>query len=111
MTFKGFIQDFLYRLASRKFLVTIAVQIACVYAFFRPAEVETVLNLAVKIASLATMVLAAFGYGYIEASVDKKKMELKSEETNGTNRTSATEVREPDPNTGAYPDRKSSQDW
>ena len=92
MTFKEALHNFLQRLASRKFLVTIAVQIACLYAFFRPAEVETALNLAVKIASLATMVLAAFGYGYIEASVDKKAMELKSNETNGT-KTHATEVR------------------
>ena len=91
MTFKEALHGFLIRLSSRKFLATIAVQIACIYAFFRPANVETAMGLAVKIASLVTMVLAAFGYGYIEASVDKKAMELKSKESNGT-RTHATEV-------------------
>lgn len=90
MAFKATLDKILTRLASRKFLTTIAVQIACLYAFFRPTEVHTAFDLAVKIAALVTMVLAAFGYGYIEASVDKKAMEYE-EQDHETNETNSTE--------------------
>jgi len=64
-------EKFLKRISSRKFLTAIAVQIAAVVALFAPPEMESELaEGAVRIAALATMVLAALGYGSIEAGID-----------------------------------------
>jgi hypothetical protein len=61
---------FLERISSRKFLTALAVQAASVAALFRPAHEQTLHTAALRIAALATLLLAAMGYGKIEASVD-----------------------------------------
>ena len=63
-------RDLLQRLTSRKFLTALAVQAAAVAALFRPQQEEALHAAAVKIAALATLLLAALGYGHIEAGVD-----------------------------------------
>ena len=64
-------ESFLKRISSRKFLVAVATQAASVAAVFWPHHEATILTTAVRIAALATLLLAAIGYGCIEASVDK----------------------------------------
>ncbi len=64
---------FLQRISSRKFLVAFAVQVASVAALFYPASEAEMQSAAVRIAAMATMLLAALGYGKIEASVDAPK--------------------------------------
>ncbi len=63
-------RSFLQRISSRKFLTAFAVQVAAVAALFRPEHESTFQTAAVRIAALAIMLLAALGYGKIEASVD-----------------------------------------
>ena len=63
-------EKFLKRISSRKFLAALAVQVAAVVALFWPAQESTILTAAVKIAALATLLLAGLGYGKIEASID-----------------------------------------
>lgn len=59
-------QSFLARISSRKFLVALAVEIAAVVALFMPAENPGEIEAAaVKVAALATMLLAALGYGIV----------------------------------------------
>lgn len=65
-------RDFLTRLSSRKFLTTLAVQIASVAAVFWPAQHESIQTAALRLAALATLLLAALGYGKIEANLDVK---------------------------------------
>ena len=64
-------RGFLQRISSRKFLTALAVQAAGVVALFYPADEQTITTAAVRIAAMATMLLAALGYGSIEASVDR----------------------------------------
>ena len=61
---------FLERISSRKFLVILAVQAASVTAIFYPQYESTVESAAMRIAGLITVLLAALGYGKIEAGVD-----------------------------------------
>ena len=61
---------FLKRISSRKFLTALAVQAASVAALFWPAHEQTLHTAALRIAALATLLLAAMGYGKIEAGVD-----------------------------------------
>lgn len=63
-------RSFLERISSRKFLAALAVQIAAVAALFWPEQAEAYQTAAVRIAALATMLLAALGYGKIEAGID-----------------------------------------
>ncbi len=63
-------EKFLKRLSSRKFLTALAVQAAAVVALFWPEQESTIVTAAVKIAALATLLLAGLGYGKIEASID-----------------------------------------
>ena len=63
-------EKFLKRISSRKFLVAVAVQIASVAAIFWPQHEATISTAAVRIAALATLLLAAIGYGKIEAALD-----------------------------------------
>lgn len=72
-------RDFLERISSRKFLTALAVQIASVAAIFRPEQEQTLLTAAVRIAALATLLLAAMGYGKIEAAVDAAAMERENQ--------------------------------
>ncbi len=62
---------FLTRISSRKFLTAVTVQAAAIVAFFVPAHGSTLNEAAVRIASLATLLLAAMGYGRIEAALDE----------------------------------------
>lgn len=63
---------FLQRLSSRKFLIAIAVQIAVVVSMiWRPEFKDQTIEAATQIAELVILLLAAMGYGTIEASVDK----------------------------------------
>lgn len=66
-------RSFLQRLSSRKFLSALAVQIAAVVALFLPEQADTLHDAALRIAALATLLLAALGYGHIEASVDSQR--------------------------------------
>ena len=68
---KDFLTHFLIRISSRKFLTALAVQIAAVAALFSPERADAYADAAIRLAALATMVLAALGYGAIEAGVDK----------------------------------------
>lgn len=63
-------RSFLERISSRKFLTVLAVQIASTIAIFQPEHESTVESAALRIAGLATLLLAALGYGRIEAQVD-----------------------------------------
>jgi hypothetical protein len=62
---------FLTRISSRKFLTAITVQAAAIVAFFWPGHGSELNEAAVRIASLATLLLAALGYGRIEAALDE----------------------------------------
>ncbi|MHC4981559.1 MAG: hypothetical protein ACYTF6_00110 [Planctomycetota bacterium] len=68
-------RSFLQRLSSRKFLTALAVQIASVAALFWPQHEQTIHTAAVRVAALFTLLLAALGYGRIEAAVDKEMFE------------------------------------
>jgi len=63
-------RSFLYRLSSRKFLTAVAVQAASVVVLFWPQHQSAITEAAVRIAALLTLLLAALGYGKIEALVD-----------------------------------------
>jgi hypothetical protein len=63
-------RSFLQRISSRKFLTALAVQVASIAAIFWPREESTIETAAVRIAALITLLLAALGYGKIEAGVD-----------------------------------------
>ena len=65
-------RSFLQRISSRKFLTALFVQSASVAALFWPRQEETLQTAALRIAALATLLLAAIGYGKIEASVDRQ---------------------------------------
>ena len=62
---------FLKRISSRKFLTALAVEVSGIIVVFWPQTVGTAENTALKIAGLTAMLLAAIGYGVVEASVDK----------------------------------------
>ena len=62
--------DFFKRISSRKFLISLFVQVASVIALFYPEQNELLQDGAVKIASLGAMVLSALGYATIEAKLD-----------------------------------------
>jgi len=66
-------RSFLQRISSRKFLTALAVQVASVAAIFWPQHEQTLATAAIRLAALATLLLAALGYGKIEASVDAEK--------------------------------------
>lgn len=65
-------RSFLQRISSRKFLVALGVQLAAVAALFAPHREGEFEAAAVKIAALVTILLAAMGYGKIEAAIDAK---------------------------------------
>jgi hypothetical protein len=68
-------RSFLERISSRKFLTALAVQVASVVAIFQPERAETLTDAAIRIAALVTLLLAAIGYGKIEAAVDAEKID------------------------------------
>jgi hypothetical protein len=63
-------RSFLQRISSRKFLTALAVQIASVIAIFQPERADTLADAAIRIAAMVTLLLAALGYGRIEAALD-----------------------------------------
>jgi len=66
-------RSFLERISSRKFLTALAVQLAAVAAIFWPQHDSYIAEAAVRIAGLVVMLLAAIGYGSIEAGIDADK--------------------------------------
>lgn len=66
-------RSFLARISSRKFLTALTVQAASVAAIFWPQQQSSLESAAVRIAAMATLLLAALGYGRIEADVDKQQ--------------------------------------
>lgn len=64
-------RSFLKRISSRKFLTAVAVQVAAVAAVFWPDHEPTIHDAAVRVAALLTLLLAALGYGKIEAALDR----------------------------------------
>ncbi len=65
-------RSFIQRISSRKFLTALAVQVASVAAIFYPQHESSIESTAFRIAALATLLLAALGYGKIEAAVDAR---------------------------------------
>ena len=63
-------RPFLQRISSRKFLTALAAQLAAVAALFWPQHESALATAAVRIAALAVLLLAAIGYGKIEAKAD-----------------------------------------
>jgi hypothetical protein len=63
-------RSFLERLSSRKFLTAVTVQVASVAALFWPHHESAMTTAAVRIAALMSLLLAALGYGTIEAKLD-----------------------------------------
>lgn len=63
-------RSFLERISSRKFMIALAAQIAAVAALFWPQHASALNEAIVRIAALLTLLLAALGYGRIEAAVD-----------------------------------------
>ena len=61
---------FLVRVSSRKFLMALCVQVASVAALFWPECESALTTAAVRVAALAALLLAALGYGKIEATLD-----------------------------------------
>ena len=72
-------RSLLIRLTSRKFIVALAAQIAAVAALFWPEHESALAEAATRIAALATLLLAAFGYGKIEADLDAANRQNRSE--------------------------------
>ena len=67
-------RSFIERLSSRKFLAVLAVEIAAVVALFRPQDTSAINEAAIRIAALATLLLAALGYGKMEAALDARQV-------------------------------------
>ncbi len=65
-------RSFLKRISSRKFLTALAVQIAALVALFWPEHESAAATAATRIAALTAMLLAALGYGKIEADIDAR---------------------------------------
>lgn len=65
-------RTFLERISSRKFLIALMVQLAAVAALFQPEKAQWYQDAAVRVAALLTMLLAALGYGKIEAALDAR---------------------------------------
>jgi len=63
-------RSFLQRISSRKFLTALTAQTAALLALFWPEYESTLTATAVRVGALAAMLLAALGYGKIEAGVD-----------------------------------------
>ena len=78
-------RSFLERISSRKFLTALAVQAASVAAIFWPGQDSTLESAAVRIAALITLLLAALGYGEIEASVDSSNQIAADDQASPTN--------------------------
>jgi hypothetical protein len=76
-------RSFLTRISSRKFLIALAVQIASVAALFQPHQEQMLHDAAIRIAALATLLLAALGYGTIESALDARHRQ--SDETDSSN--------------------------
>lgn len=74
-------RSFIQRISSRKFLTALAVQVAAVAALFWPEHESQLATAAVRIAALATMLLAAFGYGSIEAGIDAARKPPEQEQS------------------------------
>ncbi len=55
------------------------VQAAAVAALFYPQQQDEFQTTAIRIAALLTLLLAALGYGKIEAAVDKEAAKVKEE--------------------------------
>lgn len=66
-------KEFLQRISSRKFLTALFAEIAGVIALCWPAHESQAVEAATRVAALATMLLAALGYGVIEGAVDKAR--------------------------------------
>ena len=65
------LRNFLLRLTSRKFLAALSVIVACACAVFHPEQIVTMYTVILRIAAMVVMLLAAIGYAFVEASVDK----------------------------------------
>lgn len=72
-------RSFLERISSRKFLTALAAQIAGLVALLYPSLAGKADAVAVQIAGLAVMLLAAFGYGAVEAAVDAAQKQSSDE--------------------------------
>ena len=64
-------RSFLSRISSRKFLTTLAVEVAALIVLFAPAHERAVVSAAEHIAAIAAMVLAALGYVNAETRLDQ----------------------------------------
>ena len=69
----------LSKLSSRKFLTALVAQIASIVAFFSVETGDAVADLGTRIVALVVLVIAALGYGIVEASVDRKGVEAEAD--------------------------------
>ena len=63
-------RPFLKRISSRKFLATLAVEVAGLIVLFAPGHREAVFAAAEHVAAIAAMLLAALGYVRAEGNLD-----------------------------------------
>ena len=63
-------RSFFQRISSRKFLTSVAVQVAAIAALFFPSHSSAISEAAVRIAALLTLLLAGLGYGKMESAID-----------------------------------------
>ena len=61
------------RWTSRKFLTTLAAQVAAVAVLIWPQQESAIVEAAQTIAALAVLALTALGYVSAEASIDRQK--------------------------------------
>jgi hypothetical protein len=64
-------RSFLTRISSRKFLATLAVQVAGLVVLFAPANGEAITAAAERIAAIAALLLSALGYVDAESRLDE----------------------------------------
>jgi len=64
-------RSFLTRISSRKFLTTLAVEVAALVVLCAPSHQNAIMAAAEHVAALAAMVLAALGYVSAESALDQ----------------------------------------
>ncbi len=73
-------RSFLSRISSRKFLTTLAVEVAALIVLFAPGQGSTIAAAAEHVAAIAAMVLAALGYVAAEGRLDEAAQRDPSDE-------------------------------
>jgi len=69
------VRSFLTRISSRKFLTTLAVEVAALIVLFAPDQADTVTAAVEHVAAIVSMTLAALGYVSAEARLDGQALD------------------------------------